>query len=161
MQNSVRPPWIMWFTPLASLELLHSYSFCNSILSHTYASLPANLLSIGIVFCSLSVSVFENFELLAPYIAIRMDFSVDSLHTIEKDLDSEIVKLPRWVPYSTVQLLLQGCSRFTWWNVNKGDGNAKSVDWKAKRDITAVKNTVKTEIKSRAAVVKKNVTQDR
>ena len=30
-----------------------------------------------------------------------------------------------------------------------------------KWDITAVKNTVKTEIKSRAAVVKKNVTQGR
>ena len=121
-----------------------------------------------------------------------MDFSVDLLHTMEKEINSEIVKVMKATNVSSVSDL---SSTVLSNKLNKGQlsnflcnivklldssmslckaaaGSVDAMKSKVvdtqnqliemqKEEIGAVKNTVKTEFKNWADVVKNNVTQDR
>ena len=143
-------------------------------------------LSIRIVFCSLSQSLSS-----ATHNTILMDFSVDLLHTVQKDIESEILKLMKAVSVSSpsdinqsslnklnkapLQNFLVSIVSLYDKNVNLCKSAAVKCDQlqteqialqkqlldSQNDQITSVQKTVQSEMKSWADVARKNVTQSK
>ena len=143
-------------------------------------------LSIRIVFCSLSKLLSS-----ATHNATLMDFSVESLHAMERDMGSEILKLMKAVNVSSTSEINQNNLQ----RLNKGPLSSfllsmvglfeKNVElcksaavkcdqlkseqieiqkqiMKSQQDqLDSVQKTVKTEMKTWADVAKKNLTQSK